>query len=871
MTRKVRRIAIAGALLLVVTITLLIRLNIESINGHVQREMESYSDAGLQAEKASLSFLHGIGLRLDQVTLKQEHYRVNAGHMNIGIRLLPLLLGKIEVDTLDIHDAVIQVQPRALQPTSTAVSSLPFERINLVRCQIRTFDDEDLLNNLHLELRNIGANRETLWELQAKQDGHSVGGHGRLNFYNGEISTGFGKLKFDRVPATRLRTVTPKSVFAWFEGSPGKISGSLTLDITRNQTWAVFGELTLLEESGDPPLRLRGKLEHPEAGVLIWHDSFIHFNETAVIAINGECRKDACETGLDANNIELETWFPLVPESVSFHQQISGLTDINAFVQWSAQGWDSSAAFRLKDASFLHKEQQYPLPEIEMQTAELRGDSKSWLARVLLTSPKAKGELSIESMQLQSGKKEMRIQASDVEAPLWEPLANLLLSSLEIEPQLDAKGMMNGSIELQQHISGKILRMDLDAKQASLSYPSLFDKPANIDAACNVELRWPKVENIPDVITLRECTLDNSSLQVARWLNTKNHKIEVEGLHLHFDQLHNHAVLLPGGLSEYRGDVEGSGKTAWSKGSEKDINWFDQMSGNLKLNAFGTPEWHYSGSVTATNGLLKSSQLLLKGTYGESELQGEVNFARNAGDVDVLDASLDFNALPPLPSFLDGLNIRGRIHKGEVALLGNRIRAIHGYYRVHKGSIALENVQGSLANGHLISSKLEIIPASGSYGIAGVVRLKAIQIEQLGGVKPLLQADLKGRLHANIELHGKLPELNAQSWLQSNGDILIYSGEWNRQSEADTLSEHLGIKKPERISHAFKQFGFRFRINEHQTEISNLMLDYNGVRLLGKAEIAMDGATSGAVQSKDKAKTYSLGGNWPLLSWQLLQ
>jgi len=74
MTLQVRRLAIAVALLLALVITLVIRLNIESLNAHVREEMRSFTDIGLESKHSSLSFLHGIGLRLDEVTLKQEHY-----------------------------------------------------------------------------------------------------------------------------------------------------------------------------------------------------------------------------------------------------------------------------------------------------------------------------------------------------------------------------------------------------------------------------------------------------------------------------------------------------------------------------------------------------------------------------------------------------------------------------------------------------------------------------------------------------------------------------------------------------------------------------------------------------------------------------
>ena len=872
MSQKVRRLAIAGALLLALAVTLVIRLDIKSLNNHVMQELQGFTQVGLEAKESSFSFMHGIGLRLDGVTLKQQHYRVDAGHMDIGIRLLPLLLGKLEINNLDIHDAIIKVRPEAVAPTSSAISSLPVERIQLIRSKIQTFDGADLLNNLHLDLRNIGSNRETLWELQAQQKDHSLSGHGRLNFYNREISAGFGKFKLDRVPLARLRAVTPASIFAWFEESEGSISGSLTLDITHNQTWAVFGEMRLQGEADEPPLRLRGKLEHPEAGLLTWHDSFIHFDNNAVIAIDGECRNQHCETGIDAINIDLKTWLPLLPKGVSFHKQISGVTDLNAHVQWSDKSWDSSAAFRLKDASYRYNEREYTLPEIELQTEELRGDKKSWYAKAILTSPDANGEMAITSSQKSSGSKDMQINANLVDAPLWQPLANLLLSSLQIEPQLDGEGFISGLIQLQQSRKEKRLKLDLDAEKAAISYASLFKKPETIIANCIAEISWSNSDKLPTAVAMEKCQLDNSSLKKAVWKRSnKQEQLEIKSLSLQFDQLQHHAVLLPAGLSEFRGLVEGSGSSRRNSSTTDVMNWAEQMSGRWHLQNFGKNSWYSNGSITAKKGLFQSPQLLLQGPYGEAELKGEINFRKSTGDVDILAATLITEGYPALPESLRGLNIRGRIHQAQLTLLSNQLQAIHGYYRIKSDQLSLENIQASIAAGQLISKKLLISLDAGGYGIAGKVRLKNMQLQQINGLDSLLQAELKGKLHANIELQGKIPHLKQESWNLSNGDILIYSGEWIRQSEANSLSEHLGIKETELISHGFRELSFRFRIRDQQSDISQIKLNLGGSLFQGKAEVSNALAIQGTLQSKDQSQLYAIDGEWPTPSWQQLQ
>ncbi len=866
MSLKMRRIIIASALLLAVFAALAFRLNIESINNHVRQKMESYVDVGLKAETSSFSFLTGIGLRLDKVTLKQKHYRVEAQHMDVGIRLLPLLLGKVEVDSLDIHDAVVFVRAKALQPTSAAISSLPFERIRLVRSQIRTFDGHDLLNNLHMELRNIGVNREALWELQARQENHSLSGHGRLNFYNGEISTGFGKFKFDQVPVERLQTVTPASLFSWFEGSQGSISGALTLDINRNQRWAVFGELSLQESSDAPPLRLRGKLEHPGRDLLVWRDSFIHFNNRAVIAIDGKCRKSACETALKATNVELETWFPMMPKSTSFHKRMSGQTYINTFVQWDDKGWKSSASLKLKNASYRYKEKLHPLPDITLQTSKLRGDSRSWRGKALLTSPVTAGEIIVEGAQKRFGTYDINIHTNSVDAPLWQPLTNFLLSSLEVDPLLSAKGLIDGSIQLQQNSRGKTLKSTFNARDANISYPSLFSKPKHVEANCSAEISWTKEDSRPKSVVLKSCLLDQSSLKSAKWRGGAEQQLKAKGLSIHFDQLRSNGITLPEEVNAFHGAVKGSGSTKWKGNIAKNSDWTNHLKGQWKLQNFGRENWHASGTIKANNRQLQSSELLLSGAFGQAKLKGTVDLGSNKSEVDILDATANLSALPSPPPFIEKMEMRGRIHQANLTLLENELTSTHGYYRTHKKRILLENIQGSIASGQLLATKMDITPTTGSYKVDGNVRMKGVHTDLLKGLQSHIKADLKGKLHANIELHGKLPEMNVASWRHSNGDIAIYNGTWRKKSIARKLAGHLGIGDG---SHIFNALSFRFRIREGQTDIKHITLDHDNIQLQGKAKIAHSGTIQGKVESSDKKVTYDISGAWPVPSWEL--
>jgi hypothetical protein len=188
MSRSLRRTLVAGIILLAVATMLWLRLDSDALHARLNQEVSSHTQATLESESSSLTFLHGIGLKLNQVSLNHAQYQMQAGHISISVRLLSLLMGKIEIDTLNIYDGLFKIRPGKLQPNTKAISGLPVKQLQLVRCRIETFDGDQLLDNLHLDLRNIGLDQKTLWELQAKQGDHSLSGHGRLSFQQGEIT-----------------------------------------------------------------------------------------------------------------------------------------------------------------------------------------------------------------------------------------------------------------------------------------------------------------------------------------------------------------------------------------------------------------------------------------------------------------------------------------------------------------------------------------------------------------------------------------------------------------------------------------------------------------------------------------------------------
>jgi len=865
MTKGLRRTLIAGAALLIFVTLLLFRLDLDSINAKLEQELLHFSDSPVVMEKATLTFMHGIGLQLDQASMDSASFHMHAGHININLRLLPLLLGKVEVEALDIHDAVITIEPQSLHLTSAAIATLPVERIHLIRSTIQTDDGQQLLNDLHLELRDIGANHETKWELQAQQDRQAVSGHGRLNFHAGQIINGFGKLKLNQIPLEKIQPIAPKPLHKFIHHDAGLINGSLTLDINSQNDWAIFGELKLFANDDQEPVKIRGKLSHPREDLLQWQDSFIHLSSNAVMAIDGECKKQNCFTQLKADNIELGTWSGLIPQDIKFHRRLSGKTDIDATINWNNTSWQGEIGFNLKQGNYHLEQGDIELPELQLYANKLTGDDSSWQAEATLTAPDLEGSMRIHSSQSLSGIKNMTILAEQVDSRLWQPLTNLMLVSLDIEPKLTATGILNGELRLKQYKEDKSLHIDLDAESARMSFAPWFEKPQNIQARCKGELNWQQQKL--SGIQLNSCRLGDAFAEQVHWSRGKKiESLKLNKLSVNFDQLKNQSITLAEPLSNFRGLLEGSG--TFTRNEKSPRPWLHAATGQWRLQNFGTEHWDTNGLIQADHGRFSSQRLLVDGMYGLTELTGYLSFADQRGSIDIISAQLDWNQLPELPQSWQGMTLTGSIEHAELNLLQNRWQGIQAEYRLTQGKLKLKKLKASIADGQLTARSLSLEPGVGSLGIHGKVRLKGIQLHKLEGMNNLLQAEIKGTMHANIELHGSIPEISSPLWKQTNGDILIYSGEWKQQDKARTLAERIGIKSPGIKSHAYKSLEMRFRVNEIKTVIKPVSLHSQGKQYHGQAIISTDGELSGQMTQQKDQTNFSLSGASPYFSWQ---
>ena len=826
-------------------------------------ETARLTQANLKAEKSSLTFLHGIGLKIEGVQLDHPQARIQARHINVNVRLLPLLLGKIEVSTLDVHDAHVSMGSGLLNQASlSGLAALPVKRIRLVRASLDDPDGNRLLEDVRLDLRNIGVESEALWELQAEQGGRPLNGHGSLDFRHGEIRGGFGKLKFDAIPLAWLAPLAPGSMRQWFTDPAGGLSGALTLDIKENNAWSIFGEVAARASAEGPPVSFRGKLHHPSEDQYFWDDSFIRLSDKAVITTKGQCFRRECQSSLAANGIPLAEWGVLLPEGIGFLRTLTGSTDVKANLQWKDEQWQATGDLLLKSGRYHLPTQAIELPELYFDQASITGDQEQWQAMATLSVAQMYGKIAIESGSRASGSLALSLKSDGIDR-FPQALLDMLLASLDMAPGLLAEGKLAGNLQFQRRQGEEnMLQFSIAADQTRITLPAGFEKPAGVAAQCQGAIRWPTTPFSLSSVQLERCQLGSSGIAQLAW-DGEQRSVAASGLELDLTTLRQQAVGLPASFQGIEGRLAGELTASWPD-SDWPV-WLAGARGALTLHEFGTADWRASGELHLDGDTLTSPRLGLRGAYGHADLQGSYNLNSRHGSINILSGELNWSALPPLPEKWAEVELSGDIQQGRLRMLDNELSDISGHYKVRQGSLQLGELKAEMANGLVYSPSLSLTPNSASLSVQGHVRGEEIQLSALGGIGAWLQAELDGKLHLNLDLHGQLPATALTDWHYSNGDILIYNGSW-RPEISKTPPERQGIEaaaKPAR----FSMFSFRFRVQEELVDISRLELRQGERRFTGVASISGGGKIHGATK-QGSGELFALEGAWPLPHWQ---
>jgi len=870
------RFLLATAVMLLAAI-LWWRLDVNVLHTAIEKQTSRLSGSRLEVRTASLSLIHGIGLRLDHVTFNVPGLSMQAEHMNITVHLLPLLFGKVEMDSLDIHDAHIKLGGSGIAALSASFASLPFERIELFRSTIDDAAGVSRLGNLHLDVRDIGLNSKTLLEVSARQKGYALQGHAQLLFRAGAVMSGFGKVTMKSIPAALLVTVAPAMLTKWLSRQHQLLTGSLTMDITRGRGWSLFGEIEARDNVAagseqQEQVRLRGKISHPAEGELVWHDSFIHLQGNAVIALDGHCLAGRCESRLDARNVPVKAWIKLLPDAVSL--PLAGNTRLTGMLHWHDDIWQATGKLGLNHLSFLHEKKMLSLPDMQLIASALHGNSDGWTGQALMSFPGLEGNTHVQAESndgLHAQKKgwQIKLASGQLADGVWQPLGNLLLSHLHLAPELTGSGSLQAEVVLQRQPGHSSLQFDFDAGKAVFNYGKQWLKPGGVAGRCRTSIDWQSHISQPDTVQLNHCVLGASQLDHLEYRQGKKlDSLKLAGLRLDLNDLRDKKLGLPAWLQLYRGRVDvDQGGLVWRHNTDDLV----AANGQWKLQQMGTPGWQLTGSLKALGSVVSSDHLGVSGRLGQADLKGSFRLPTQRGWVDVLNGHLNWQMMPALPALWSDLRLSGKLHRMDVNIADYQWQNIVADYQFSHGLITLEHGKVGFAGGEMKTDELMLEPAAGILRIHGKVKARNVRLEQMPWMSGWLQANISGRMQANIELKGMLPVTGIAAWQRSNGDVTVYSGAWSPYVKQGDLKvkdsgKQMGAKRATKRLAKFKKLKFRFKVQKRAIEVSNIHLTSHGNRYRGAALVAADGAMSGSLSSGKKS--YVINGVWPHPRWR---
>ncbi len=806
--------------------------------------------AGMQVEmqRASWVWFPRPGIRLEAARLERPGIRIEADALFVHASLVPFMFGKIELDTLAFQGMRLDIaRDAAWRGSVGSLARLPLSRISVSRGSLRVAG-KPWLNDFTLDVRDIGINRDTLWEFQALIDGHLMRSYGRLSFRQGRIVNSFGKLKFEQVPLARWREFFPGLLRAGLHGDEA-FSGSATFNMNGRENWTLFGE-GRLQRADAMLLRFRGKLEHPRQGRLLWHDAFVHIGRHAIIGLNGGCGLRACNTRVDGRSLPPD-WFRAVwAEQARKPTRIDGEARLDAAIHWHATAWRATASLQTRGALFHFGADTIAWPNVEAEIGRLDGEGMRW--RLASATLRVAGE--DDRLDVAASYDPAQGLAGDVRSDkgvtrAWVPLGNLILASRAVPGRLAGHGRLSGAFHLQQRDDGYRLRLDLDASAAQFSYGS-WRKPQHMAAVCQWSLANMASERS---WSLKDCRLGGSGVAALRWWRKDGRQgVEVREGALDFGQISE--LLGLQAESRWHGRMDGDFVAEAPLHADWD-DWLQGAAGELDLHGFGRDGWHVDGHVAVGHGRLSSSHVFVQWQGGHANLGGEYDAARRRAQLHVLSAQADPLDLEKFAAWIGGERVLAGTLRGVVLRHGDwEWRNVQGALEWSHRRLRLSRWQASWHEAPVSGNELRLQPENGTIRIAGDLRVSALPVERAPELLAWLgQPTLHGSLSARLKFAGSWPPAHWSDW-RVDGDVDLRDGSW----QSPQLSQG--------TAWTFSALSGQLHVDESGAVLERLVFRRGLKRMNGRVRIAPDGAIDGELSGG--AGCLSIGGAWPVPQWR---
>jgi len=835
-------------LLLAISFTAYLRLDVASLERQAVSEMNRTTGGRIRTEHTSFSLLHGAMLRLRHVTMADagRHWALSADEIQVNLKLWPLLFGEAEPSTVYLIAPTLSLtDPKQLSALPLLTRHIPETRIGrlIVRQGNITIAGLPYAGQGEVDIRKTSRGDNLLLEVRA-----AIGdGEIHLSGHTDGPARMFGKIDMDHVPIPLLlMQSTPLPHY-------DELATALTYDISEQRKWQLFGDITLRPtDKKRPVITLRGKLKG-NGRQLAWDEGFIRLGDRATITTDGACAgKKGCTVHAKTDVLPLD----LVGTMAGLRHGMQGNAKASTTLTWRDGTWLADADTSLNGLRWAGID----FPDLHVTWSGIRHEAgQTGIASVDIAQPGKAGHIRMEKVASDDSGWRFSATTEGIDG-WWVSMANGLLALRGNRPALQGSGMLTARIRTEHRKGRESAAFEINADQARVAYGQHFTKPKGVSASVSGQLETgPKGERL----TLSAAQLADSTLRQMQWKRFgERQSLGIRKVSVDFSGLHGKGIHLPGEFDKWRGSLKGNIGSHTLHAREKRTTWLDDLDATLRLRRFGTEKSGWDGALRIRNGILHSGRMTWHGAgKQQAAVSGTLNLATRRGTIDLRHADFAWPQGQPLPSWFDQAAIHGHIHADRFRWAGNRWEKVTTDYRLSGHRLALRKLNASLAGGSMNSNRLDLIILPGSIHLAGPIRLGLVSLQQLHGLKAIVGAAPRGYLYMNAFLEGDLPFDGLATW-RGNGDIEIQRGGWNGGRFTLALPNEKEIR---RNSYRFSRASSRFHIRDHAIELTDLQIESGDTIADGSARITGDGTLSGQVRIRNEKKTLqgALQGKWP--------
>jgi len=856
---KRKALAVSLILLLAISGALFLRLDPDKLSVPVQSQLQRWSGQKIRAGSASLSLLHGASLRIADVDMGsvKQLWHLHADSLRLGLSLWRLLQGEASIKSAEIIHPVLDF-PKSAQIKDMTMMALPrlLKRIRIRQGRIR-INGKPVVQGFDGTVRRLRGDQELTWELQTSLFGGDVTTQGRIRPAARE-QTVFGKLKVRHIHLKDLSVFLPGLTLP--RPAYDTFGTSLTFDVNAGRTWNLFGDANLhASRKNAPTIIWRGKVDGAGWQRLKWHDAFLQLGRNTMFSTAGKCAHGkGCHFYINTKNAEI----PLLLKASKLNLPVRGKLNATSSFAWGNGQWSAGGKLTLHHISW--SDIAMPDATLSVTDALYHDAGHVELANVRLQPAGAGGDMVLNRFAMSGKTWNLDAHIRNMR-DAWAPLANILLKTHGISPDLRGQGLLNAEIHVSSDADHTGIDVSLDASQAQLAYAENFKKPVGVQAKVGGHVDTDEGKT---TFSIHEMQLGSSHAADVQWMLEQGNikSVATKNMYVDLTKLTQAGIVFPDSMKDWHGAIRGHFSRLRPSAKTGMPDWFAPSSAMLELDDFGAGNHHWKGLVNIHEGVLSTQNMLWKNTLQFARLSGNINLASLRGEANIQDAALSWKQGDALPAWLSRTTLHGHLHNVALNWMGNAWDGLHGAYRSRGKHITLKKMRVNLAGGSVQSTELSLVLAPESIHFSGPIRMAIVRLGKLEGLTGALGSNLNGYMYLNASLEGYIPWKTGSGWL-GNGDIEIQHGHWQPVDQKLTLAAG-DLRAQAGKSVSFSRFSARFHMVDRAFRLTRIQVESGAKQITGHAFLHPDGEIGGEVQIRDHrgARKSALIGNWPGLT-----